>query len=405
MEGDIMFTRLPLEGDLLSQKRKQISKLNSILKQLDANSSQSPQKLLAHYEKLVLFYKKYVESDLAQPPIKQWFNRYSLDAVRLEINTLLLKHQLKVELLACIKQLQVEDIYKHYDSKDSFLKIIEKRLLKMNPKHRVVSLGGGNNPVLHIILDNKYDFIIRLVRMNSLEDASGRSPRAARESLAGASQIPQPYFMQRLEDDQQEVTYIECNEYYKFGNLADLFQKLHQKTDKNYTEINLKVIYYFQKCLELYGQLNKRQIWYTDLKPSNLLLNDQGQLVVSDIKGLVVSDQNLIKSSKTNTTATYFQSSAYEGNLVNLERLQRQTLANSIYQMMTNKMPEFVKKDLYIRECKYDFDQPCFQNAEGEFLKMMIIQLNKPKQADLNLFLDMIKDFTFNEGQKITPMS
>lgn len=396
-----MFDLLPLAGGLLSQKRKQINELNSILKKMNRCEVYNPERLQHYLDKLIAFHKKtFVKKDPEQP-IRTWFSDHPLFRTQRQVEQIINKHRLRLDVVNLFQKINLVSLYREYEGKDSFKTLIKARITAINPHYKVASLGGGNNPLVRISLAEEQHCVVRFLRLNSSEDAAGISPRIARERIAGMKQIPQPYFLSQLEDDRQEVTYLECSEYYEHGSLERLFDELHQQeNDERAIDLNPLILLYARQFLEFFIELNQHDVWYTDLKPSNVLLNQDGDIIISDVKGLVISSTKMVRSSQTSTSAAYYQSSVYKDSEINLERLQRQTLANTLYELACDKLP--VPKITHHPNWrnKYDFEQACFQSEEGQFIKAMILELNKRRSKPLSNFLNSLDTFTKAKEQQ-----
>lgn len=390
-----MFELLPVAGGLISRKRKQINQLNDILKKINRCEIYNPERLQHYFDKLVLFHKKTIVKGEVEQPILTWFTNQPLFRTKNKIEKIINNHRLRLEVTQLLQQINLVALYRNYEGKDSFKLLIKTNITAINPHYKVASLGGGNNPLVKVTLAKDRHFVVRFLRLNSREDAEGISPRIARERITGMKQIPQPYFLSRLEDDRQEVTYLECSEYYEHGSLEELFDELHhQENDETAVDLNPLILLYARQFLEFFMELNQHNVWYTDLKPSNVLLNQDGDIIISDVKGLVISSQKMVHSSQTSTSAAYYQSSVYKDKEINLERLQRQTLANTLYELACDQLP--IPKITHHPNWrnKYDFEQPCFQSEEGQLLKTMILELNKRRSKPLSYFLNSLDTFT-----------
>lgn len=397
MEGAIMFDLLTTKSSS-PVKTEQLTEFNKILKKINQYETENPEKLHTYYLKLESFYNKYMRQSQKEQTIQQWFTNHPLQDVKREIDKITNKHR----ILKCIEHINFHEIYRNYDSKESFRDLMQEQLSNINPNYKAISLGGGNNPIIHVTLNQDEQFILRLLRLNSKEESQGNSPKQAREKLNSMSELPQPYSLLPIENDSHETTYIECSTFYPQGNLEELFKHLHNpinKSELREDELNLKVLLYTQKCLSTLIQMNQHKIWYTDLKPSNMMLTNEGELAISDIKGLVMSEENKIDSRRTSTSQAYYQASVYEGQQINLERLQCQTLATTMYQLASNTLPEQEEKSHGQWKNNFNFDKPCFQTTRGKQIAQMIIQLEKTP-TPLRDHLDKLNHFINQNEEK-----
>ncbi|MDI9817811.1 MULTISPECIES: protein kinase family protein [unclassified Legionella] len=397
-----MFDLLPTEGRINSLKRRQINRLNAVLKKINQYENTNPQGLQRYLDKLISFHQKTIQKGSADKVIKDWFTAHPLFRTQQQIGQILNSKQIQLDIRQLVEKIDMKSIYRNYEGKDSFKTLIENKFTDFNPQCKVESLGGGNNPAVKVTLNDAHPFVVRFLRVDSNEEKEGLSPRVARERVAHMRQIAQPYLLTWIEDDFQETTYLEFSAYYEHGNLEEQFDRLHRQCQRNKKTppgtLNPLVLSYARQFLEFFLELNKQGIWYTDLKPSNVLLNSDGSIVISDIKGLVTAEEKTVSSFRASTSRAYYQSTVYEGRAINLERLQQQTLANTLYELACNKLPIPKVTHQPHWKNKYDFDLPYFHSAEGQLIKSMIQELNKSQPQPLNKFLTMID--TFNKEQE-----
>lgn len=394
-----MFNLLPVKGFQYSWKTKQqINSLNTILKAINRCAIEKPDKLMSLYEKLVLLHIKTIRAGKAKPPITAWFAAHPLFHIEKTIQLIIKEKQIQSSITELSQQIDLPAIYRRYEGKDSFRTLVQGQLNAINDAYEVINLGGNNNPIIQIKLDKDHSFVMRLLRVNSEEDLNYTSPRHVRDLLDDVAEVPKPYLLLPVEDDSLETTYIECGPYYERGSLEHLFKSLHAKNNKNGPDVTLLTILYAQKMIQLLIELNNHDVWYTDLKPGNILLTDNEHIAISDIKGLVLSPNKKISRNRVSLTPAYFQSSVFDKKEVNLERLQRQTLASTLYELLCNKLPTPAITHQPDWKNEYDFTQPCFKSPEGKFLKKFIRELSKSKANSLNNFLVLIFDF---EDQQI----
>jgi serine/threonine protein kinase len=392
-----MFNLLPTKGLSYSRTTKQqIKSLNKILKTMNECALNQPEELTPLYQKLVAFHRKKVGGGSAKQPIKDWFVAHPLFQIDRVIQQAIKEKTILTSITELSQQADLIAIYRRYEGKDSFRTLIEQQLHDIDEGIEVVNLGGGNNPVVRVRLDEDRFFIMRFLRVGSQEDYAGVSPRCLRDSLQNVDELPMPYLLTPVEDDRQEVTYLEFSPYYERGSLADHFKKLREQKDKKSIDTNQLVLIYAQKMISFLSKINPHNIWYTDLKPENILLPmmvNEDYVVINDIKGLILSPNNKIRRNMVSMTPAYYQSSVYEGRDVHLDLLQRQTLANTLYELACGKLPipEITHQPDWKNQ--YNFDQPCFKNPEGLFLVQFIRELNRSQAFPLTHFTSMIEDF------------
>lgn len=392
-----MFNLLPSKGLGYSLKTKQqIKSLNKILKAMNECALHQPELLIPLYQKLVTFHRKKVGGGSAKQAIKDWFAVHPLFQIDRIIQQAIKEKTIITAINELSTQTDMVAIYRQYEGKDSFRTLIANQLHEIDASIEVVNLGGGNNPVVRVKLDDNRFFIMRFLRVGSKEDNAGVSPRCIRNSLINVDELPMPYLLLPVEDDRLEVTYLEFSPYYERGSLADDFKRLREDKDKKIININQLVLIYAQKMIGFLEKINAQNVWYTDLKPENILLpmlTHDDYIVINDIKGLILSANSKIRRNKVSMTPAYYQSSVYDDKDVRLDLLQRQTLANTLYELACGKLPipEITHQPDW--KNKYNFNQPCFKTSEGLFLVQLIRELNKSQVLTLTHFTSMIEDF------------
>ncbi|HRD68811.1 MAG TPA: hypothetical protein PK657_01575 [Legionella sp.] len=341
-------------------------------------------------------------------PITLWFENNRLIDIKKKLNYVEKNSYIRTHVRDLVNYIQPDEIARRYGEggKISFRTLIQEQLQELKEDYEVNYLGGNNNPVVQVKLGRgDQSFVCRFVKVDLEEYKSGISSINVREDLltqAVINEVARPYFIQELEDNGIEVTYFECNEYYSRGTLEAFFAELHNQNKsedpsivkKALFDINWQVLMFTKLIINFLIKINSRDIWYTDLKPSNILIDDSGGIVLSDIKGLLYSPHTLIKRNRVNRTEAYFQPSIEEGdNQINLARLQCQTLATTIFQLATNNLPHREKDSIRLYGRNSNFNQLCFKYPEGEFLKDLIRGLYKMKPFALSVALEKINNF------------
>lgn len=387
-----MLTLLKITGSYFSAKRRQILKINYYAEKINAHWALEPEQALIYANKLSAYSQKLANDKSTSSTVLQWLIENPPAEIVKKINHVISNNKLKENIRDLSAKVQLSGIYSDYDSKDSFRTLIQKRLDALDEDFKVVSLQSHNSPVVHVN-NEQSQFIIRFLRMNKDEESSGNSPRIARELLDDVHEISKPYLVEHVEDDNIEVTFIEFSEYYENGNLEQYFAQLRlQKAKKLITSSDFEktLLSYTSKIVAFFITINQKNIWFTDLKPSNILLNNDNDIVISDIKGLIIAFEKEIATNKTNTSRSYYQSTVFSKNKINLERLQRQTLATTMYQLACGSLPaQNDLEDLGWRNC-YDFDRPVFQSEIGVFLQHLIHKLNLKTSITMPAVLNLL---------------
>ncbi|KTD64107.1 protein kinase family protein [Legionella spiritensis] len=399
-------SHLPSQGRFFSPKRKQIKHINHLLDKINSNitGEQDIEAVRKYYLKLCDYYWKLMSKGTASNAVREWFKENPLYAVEQWIAREIPRRTFQAKLLPITSRTNLlKDLYKEYEGKSSFGNKFTDMLNtyaldnpEREPKYQDEDLSGSNNPVVKITRTDEH-FICRLFRVNSSEDEMAISARIARERLTRVDYVVQPYELFFLEDDGHEKVYMEFTEYFERGSIEAFFKNLHGKLNNDagmdIEDIQNMSLFYYKELLEFYRKINQHNVWYTDLKPSNVLLSKEGALRISDAKGLLLSSEKMVPICQTNTTQEYHQTSAYHKNLLNLEILQRQNLACTLYQMLTNEIPEQVFDEESIARCwttDFNFEHPCFTGSKGEELRTIIEELYNP---DIRPFAEYLQTF------------
>lgn len=406
-----MFELLSYKGQNYDKKSIiQIKALNKILNKINKVELNCPFNLSTYYLKILKYHTKLVQKNKMCYPITLWFAENRLIDIKKKLNYVEKDFYIRSQVHDLVNYIQPDEIARRYGEggKNSFRTLIQEQLHELKEDYEVHYLGGNNNPVVQVKLGRDDEsFVCRFVKVDLVDHRSGISPINVREDLLAQAtevikEVARPYFIQELEDNGVEVTYFECNEYYSRGTLEAFFAELHNQNKsedpsivkKALFDINWQVLMFTKLIINFLIKINARDIWYTDLKPSNILIDDSGGIVLSDIKGLLYSAHPLIKRNRVNRTEAYFQPSIEEGdNQINLARLQCQTLATTIFQLATNNLPLREKDSIRLYGHNSNFKQLCFKYPEGEFLKELIRGLYKMKPFSLSVALEKITHF------------
>ncbi|MFJ1268362.1 hypothetical protein ACD661_07320 [Legionella lytica] len=387
-----MLTPIKSSGSLFSSKRLQIDKVNEFIRKINKHHESDPQKALDYLQDLSDFYQKRLQKDDLTPSIAIWFIENPIEGIQSKLQVQLGNNQLRDKILDLTAQVQLPTIYDSYTGKDSFRTLVEEELAKVADGYKVVSIHSNNNPIVQVNHEEN-SFVVRFLRMDKNEEDTGVSPRLIREQIQDLPQIPQPYLLEFVAEDQQEITYLEYSEYYASGNLQQHFDTLRHRKDLKYittADVDKELFGYAKKLVEFFIAVNEKQIWYTDLKPGNILLNNEQDIVISDIKGLIASSELEVPSNRTSTSQAYFQSNVFNKNQINLHMLQCQTLATTLYELACGEPPtQFPTSNGGWRNI-YNFNQTVFRNEQGKELQQLIKDLLSKDPPSMEEALEFI---------------
>lgn len=413
-----MFERIPVSGTFIGKKRSQINTINHLLKKIEHGLAFDIEEAEDAYQRLSGFYFTIMKSNKASSSIKSWFAQHPLYEIRNIINTEIENRYKEEESIAGngnkynISQLKfnflnklnssrsVEQFYQRMDTPKSFRSILENILTEeVDVPFRISTLGGENNEVLLVTIDDQEDFVCRIFKVLQTEIEEDISAKQAREALVDVIYVVQPFDMKEINqaDKSEEVVYLEYSDYYPKGNLENYFRRLHNDPSTTLEEIQNDAFEIAIQITDFYQQIAIEGIWYTDLKPSNLLLSEDNGIRLSDVKGLLKSKQRKVPIHLTNTTKNYISSSVFDkNNQIDLLSVQRKTFAASLYQLLCNKLPkqQMIPSDSSFEwRLKFDFNQSVFQNDMGEFYKDLIRKLYKGKIHSFEQCMEALESY------------
>ncbi|WP_133135930.1 protein kinase domain-containing protein [Legionella rowbothamii] len=387
-----MLTPIKNSGLFFSSKRLQIDKVNEFIRKINKYYRSDPQKALDYLTELNNYYQKRLQKNDLASTLAIWFIENPIENIQNKIHHQISNNQLRDKILDLTAQIQLPTIYESYTGKDSFRTLVEGELDKVDEEYKVVSIKSNNNPIVQVNHEED-SFVVRFLRMDKNEEDSGVSPRFIREQIQDLPQIPQPYLIEFVSADQQEITYLEYSEFYASGSLQKHFDVLRKRNDLKYiptADIHKELFGYTKKIAEFFIAINEKQIWYTDLKPGNILLNNEQGIVISDIKGLIASSELEIPSNRTSTSQAYFQSSVFNKNQINLEKIQCQTLATTLYELACGELPMQFPTSHSDWRNMYNFNHPVFRGEQGQELRQLIKALVSKEPPSMEEVLELI---------------
>lgn len=183
-----------------------------------------------------------------------------------------------------------------------------------------------------------------------------------------------------------EVSKIMIMPYYANGSLLTL----RENQDPGYhlsDQIFIDLQKYFLQMVNVMEQLDSLGLIMADFKIENLLVDDNGDLVIQDLKSL--RDKSEIKTNRdiTNSGVTpgFISPLLYSDKHkpASIKTFSSYIIGANIYSFLTGKVPD--SKNKY-PEC-FNFEYDVFQTRQGDFYRDLIIGLTNPDES-LQLSLD-----------------
>lgn len=402
-----MYDLIPLHGALLGKKRAQIATVNKFLKRIDDglkfdmfDDVDKLDKAQVAYEQLNAYYFNIMKSNYATSFIKNWFQTHPLYKIQDYIDTEREKIKSHIKIISDedgmfkpnISKLQLdflrqakssvrlEKIYSKVETPQSFRSILENALKdEIDTSFTVATLGGENNKVLLVTLNNKESFVCRFFNVIKSDFDKGLSAKQARERLKNLPYVVQPLGMKALNIPSDDQVYLEFSEYFPLGDLENHFKKLHRDANIDWNVLQDKIFVVADQLVQFYIKIYEEGAWFTDLKPGNILLGDNLDIRISDAKGFILSENRKVPIKHTNITENYLSSSVFDAeNCIDLLSVQRKNLAVTLYQLLTNRLPKKIPRhsDTHFKwHLKFNFDDAVFQNQNGIFFQTLINDL------------------------------
>lgn len=360
-----------------STTRSQIKQVNALVRKINKYQQKNlPLNALHYVDKLITYIQQLNSEHKIKPAIKEWAEQNSLDECQKNLMNESKKRELQEKVKALSVEAKLPSIYNVEHSPSSYPELIGNKLKKIDEKLQFQSLNAENNPA--IVVTNpeaNITFIVRYFRMLNTGGGKHISPKEIREQCSkDMPQIPAPLAMERIAKEGNDELYFEYSQFYPEGNLKDHFARLREQKEQgtiNELTFDKALLDCSRQLMEFLVSLNERKIWYTDMKPSNILLSE-GKIILSDIKGLLASQSDKVTSNRINATKGYHSSNVFfNDHYVNLELLQCQTIAATLYQLACGELPES-NGGINSWENTYDFSHPAFQSEQGKFIKSII---------------------------------
>jgi len=263
----------------------------------------------------------------------------------------------------------------------------------------VVFLGGNNNPVAKISHPlSEQAVVLRFVPVSKTASANGTSSEQALSVLQTSPRFQKPFFKTQAVETEFEKILLECSAFHAKGSLESFCKA--QRSHLNEDEFTQMVTKQVRNLFFLAASIRRKGVWHTDIKPSNLLLDDNGNLVLSDTKGLLLYEGRFIKRNRIDASCAYYDTSILgAGNQTDLSRLLQLNIAVSIYEILSGELPE---QDFKIAardaSLNFDFSGAVFSTSEGKRLKSCIKNLTDDKECDFGLWIKQLSRPAFQEA-------
>jgi serine/threonine protein kinase len=177
--------------------------------------------------------------------------------------------------------------------------------------------------------------------------------------------------------------YVQIAEYFPRGNLAERAITFTGTVEERQTS----ALHYLGNLLEIISDCKKSGVFFSDVKPGNLLLDSTDHLVIADIKSLVCvqEQQQTMDIRLLQETSGYLAPERFEpGTMiqtsaqVNIDHSASYMIGAAIYEYAVGNSPDTLVA-AQTRNTQnaqpFDFTQPVFQGTKGQLLKEVIAGL------------------------------
>lgn len=201
-------------------------------------------------------------------------------------------------------------------------------------------------------------------------------------------------------------TYLEVSDYLQNGNLEVQAGKFKGSPEAK----KKQALQYLQSIIRLLITLQKANIFFSDLKTSNLFVGFDDEIILADIKTLVFCEAN----QRANFDKPLALTAAYlppelidEGEQdhtgYNLDLLQSYQLGISLYEYLTNDLAAKVNRDNNNHPA-FNFNHPAFDGDNGILLKSIILDLvaaNPKNRFTIARLVDKYQLDVFSSQQQV----
>lgn len=220
-------------------------------------------------------------------------------------------------------------------------------------------------------------FILRpvVLPVEYVENAVGYScfdalAKCQAKNLTGL--LAKPLAQILLDKNNENYLFVEISAAYPY-DLMSYLPRLKKRNESD--DENLTILMYAKKIMEHLLELNQHNVYYNNIKPSNLLIDQWGNIYLSQMKSLVYSrgEAQLQPQQLINHVLDNDSSSA-----LNLDQYQKLSLGLCLYQLSNHTAASINIEDMNFEARKY-------KTPAGKKLHRLITQLVYPEQHDKSL--------------------
>lgn len=423
-----MVDKIPFTGRFLTNKRSQIDKINFFVDKINKHLQSNPQRAMHYFRKLEHYTSRLFKKNEMSSQIKAWIKVNPLILIHKDIKKSLMRKKLQKDLSDLHERKQLPEVFKHSDDKKAFCSSLSEIL---PPYYEVKLIGLGSAPTVTILADlDKYNdktdeisdkknvsatkkteetainldelAVMRLMETRKSEDENNSSPRDIRKHYRDCPYLYTTWIDETVSDSKKtgmDLSYhIEACTYFEKGTVTDYIKSqlsgLHK--DEQLKQRQLIVLRCMIQMIAMYQYFNKDKVWYCDLKPGNILVDDNNKYILGDIKALLYSSEPAALGERVERSGAYFDETVYvDTNKVDLAKLQNQNLAATMFELLTgkglSKTQALDDDDEKIDVFKFDFEHDIFKDKLGEFFQETITKLVEQKEVQLSVISSSMK--------------
>lgn len=306
-------------------------------------------------------------------------------------------NQLLYEIQSLHSKAQIQSLDARSEAEKAAVKVDLKKSVNVDGVE-ITRLGAANIPLFKatpLVEGEQKSVVIRILDDQRLVDA-----KKVIAATVASQHLAQQFVCRPAEYSGGVVrNYLEVSEFCQQGDLNGYMER-----PENNGGSRLAVAATFsQNLIEMMLDFKKSGASYTDIKPANFLVNDQGRLVVSDIKSLILTGEvrevqtkgNIINTEGYRAPEQFLlrqeeirlrrsgsredQAKArqqLDSETTNLDALERYQIGVTIYEIVTGHHVASESRNEK-GEHAFDFTHKVFSQAGGQILREVIEGLTK----------------------------